>query len=108
MAKQAFPITTYSKATKPVANGYLRIRLNTDGSVSGSQIASNFTVVQLDDNGVITNSPMFWPNDVISPSGTYYILEVFTQEGQLIGGPTVVNITTPYGFGEAFGIKFGS
>lgn len=94
MAQQAFPITNYQLPDgSPVANGYLLIRLNIDGNVSDSSIDSNFIRVPLDSDGNISGSPVFWPNDEISPSGTYYVLKVYQANGKLVAGPMVVTIT---------------
>ncbi len=76
----------------PVANGYIRIRLNQDGSVNNTQIQSSFTQIPLDSNGTIVGSPVFWTNASISPSGTYYVLQVYAASGQLISGPSRLTV----------------
>ena len=76
----------------PVANGYLRIRLNQDGSTNDTQIQSNFIRVPLDLNGFIVGDPQFWPNLNISPPGSYYILLVYNATGQLVSGPSVITV----------------
>jgi hypothetical protein len=76
----------------PVANGYILIRLCLDGSVDDDQINSNYTQINLNSSGVIIGSPTFWPNIDISPSGTYYIMFVYSSDGQIVSGPLKVTV----------------
>jgi len=76
----------------PVNSGYIRVRLSQDGSVNNSQIQANFVTLALDSLGTIVGSPLFWTNGSISPSGTYYIQEVYSATGQLVSGPTKVTV----------------
>ena len=93
MAKTTLPITNFQNADgTPVANGTLQIRLNINGSVSDTQIQSNSTTVALDASGNVVGAPTFWPNAAISPAGTYYVLSVYSIQGQLVGGPNVLTI----------------
>lgn len=93
MAQTALTVNTFVNPDgTPVANGYIRIRLNQDGSVSGNQIQASYTEIALDSNGTIIGSPVFWPNANINPSGTYYILLVYATTGQLVYGPNIVNV----------------
>lgn len=93
MAQTALTVNTFVNPDgSPVANGYIRIRLSQDGSVSSHQIQSNYTEIALDSNGTITGSPLFWPNADISPSGTYYILLVYAATGQIVSGPSIVTV----------------
>jgi hypothetical protein len=93
MARVALPLTNFQNPDgSAVANGYLRIRLNQDGTSGGEQIQTNFTKIPLDSSGNITGSPTFWPNASILPTGTYYILEVFNTNGQLIAGPNKLTV----------------
>ena len=77
---------------QPVASGYMLIRLNMDGNVSGSslQLCGNTIRLPLDNNGILSSSYLFWPNNAISPSGTYYIYSIYTAQGELVLGPTKV------------------
>ena len=87
------PVNTFQNPDgTPVANGYLLIRLNQDGSVNDTQIQSNFTQISLDSSGSIVGSPTFWQNANINPPGTYYILSVFSATGQLVSSPNVVTL----------------
>jgi hypothetical protein len=111
MSQIALTVTTFVNPDgSPVANGYIRIRLSQDGSVNNTQIQSSFTKIALDSNGTIVGSPVFWPNDQISPSGTYYIIIVYAASGQEVARAAIVTLSTPAptGFGEAFGSSFGS
>jgi hypothetical protein len=93
MAKTAFTVNTFQLANgAPVVSGFLRIRLNQPGSVSDAQINTIFTEITLNTEGVIEGSPTFWPNSEISPSSTYYILQVFSSTGQQVAGPLKVTV----------------
>jgi len=93
MPKVSLPLTNFQNADgTPVANGTLQIRLNVNGSVNDTQIQTNFSTVSLDSSGNILGSPTFWPNVDINPTGTYYILSVYSQLGQLVGGPNILTI----------------
>ena len=92
-SKIALTVNTFQNPDgSPVAKGTIRIRLNIDGSVNDEQISSSFTNISLDSNGIIVGSPTFWPNSDISPSGTYYILLVYSASGQEISGPNKVTV----------------
>ena len=87
----SLPIQTYLHPDNtPVANGYLRVRLNKSGSLAIGgpvvyhQVENNFVTVPLDSNGVISGSPLFWANSLMTPSDTYYIIEVYTRQGQYV------------------------
>lgn len=93
MAQTALVVNTFVNPDgSPVANGYIRIRLSQDGSVNDTQIQANFTTLALNSLGTIVGSPVFWPNAAISPPGTCYVLLVYTATGQLISGPSRVNV----------------
>jgi hypothetical protein len=58
---------------------------------SYSQIcAGRVTRIPLDSNGTIIGSPVFWPNDELQPSGTYYVYRVRSAAGQQVVGPSKV------------------
>jgi hypothetical protein len=102
MANIALPVTTFQLANgAPVANGFLRIRLNRQGQVTYTpesgpvtniQINPIFTEIPLNAEGVITGTPTFWQNSSILPTGTYYILQVFASTGQIVAGPNKVTV----------------
>jgi len=93
MPKIALTVTNFQNPDgSPVANGYLLFRLNTEGSVSSTQISSQTTRISLDSSGNVTGSPTFWPNASLAPSGTYYVRSVYSSGGQLISGPSKVTV----------------
>lgn len=93
MAKVIFPITQFMDSSgRPLAFGYLTIRLNTDGAASASQLSAISCKVQLDSNGEIEGNPTFWPNSEIQPNGTYYVVRAYAQDGQLVSGPNSFTI----------------
>jgi hypothetical protein len=92
MSQQAFPITNFQYPDgAPVANGYVDIRLSVDGSVNSSQVERIFTRSTLNSSGNLVG-PVFWPNSSILPSGSYYIINVYNSQGQLVAGPNKVTI----------------
>jgi hypothetical protein len=93
MPRTALTVNTFQNPDgSPVANGYLLISLNQDGSVNNTQLQFNQVKVLLDSSGVITGSPTFWPNASISPPGTYYIISVYSASGQLVAGPNKLTV----------------
>lgn len=91
----------------PLAYGYLLFSLSQDGQVnSTTQIAAGKVIkFLLDANGDIQTSPpqYIWPNDVITPSGTFYYVSAYTAEGQLVWGPNaqqVLSSPSPYPVGN--------
>ena len=82
-----------------LANGYLKMKLSQDGSVSGSgQIASGIELtINLDASGNVTGSPSVWGNDVIATSQgvntTFYRVTGYTSKGQLAWGPNNQQVT---------------
>jgi hypothetical protein len=69
---------------QPIAFGELVIKLSMDIStvgIGGQQIVAGRTVrVQLDVNGSAT--VLLWPNDVLYPLGSTYLIRVYTAQGQ--------------------------
>ena len=93
MAQVSFPLTTYQLPSGvPVADGSLVVRLNADGQVGTSQIASNPVRLPLDANGTLSTSYLFWSNSNIAPTGTYYIYSVYTSDGEMISGPNLITL----------------
>jgi hypothetical protein len=81
----------------PVANGYLKIRLNRDCAISSGgqtgQIGSQSVItVNLDNTGNVSGAVFIWPNDQLFPSGNQYIFKVYTNNGLLVSGPYLVSI----------------
>lgn len=89
-----------------LANGYLLFELSQDAQVNGTtQIAAGYTVrINLDSSGNVATSPaqFIWPNDVLSPNGTFYLVSAFSTIGQLVWGPNaqqVLSTPSPYNIG---------
>ena len=108
MARQLFPVTNYQLSNaEPVANGYLLISLSMDGNASGNSICAGASAkIPLDQNGNIEGSPLFFPNDQILPSGTSYLVEVFTAQGELVSSFTTT-ITTGQTFSPPVSVPAG-
>lgn len=90
----------------PLALGYLQFELSQDSQVNGTtQIAAGYIVkINLDSSGNISTSPAqsVWPNDVISPVGTFYLVSAFSANGQLVWGPNaqqVLSTPSPFDIG---------
>lgn len=88
------------------SNGYLLFRLVQDAVVNGSTLVSKGKVitVPLDSSGNIVTSTAYklWPNDVMTPSSTYYMVSAYTSAGQLIWGPNamvVLSSPSPFNIG---------
>jgi hypothetical protein len=93
-------------AGNPLANGFLLMRLSQDGQVNTStEVCAGWVFkVLLDASGNVSSSPpqSVWPNDVISPSGTFYNVSAYSAEGQLVWGPNaqqVLSTPSPYNIG---------
>lgn len=87
-----------------VASGYMLFVLSQDAQVNGTtQIAAGYTVkINLDANGNIVSGQSIWPNDVLSPNGTFYNVSVFSKVGQLVWGPNaqqVLSSPSPFDVG---------
>lgn len=91
-----------------LANGYLLFTLSDDSDQGGSSadtlVCAGFTVrVPLDVNGNVVGSlttPTFtlWTNDQLD-TGTFYTVEAYTSQGELVWGPnsqTILSTPTPY------------
>ncbi len=86
-----------------LANGYLIMELSQDGQVNTStELAAGRKIkIFLDSSGnVVTSPPQYvWPNDVITPPNTFYIVSAYTFAGQLVWGPNAVQVfSTPSPF----------
>jgi hypothetical protein len=89
-----------------LAGGYLVFELSQDAQVNGTtQIAAGYTVrINLDSSGNVATSPAqsIWPNDVLSPNGTFYLVSAYSAIGQLVWGPNaqqVLSSPSPYNIG---------
>ena len=95
--KVDWPLTTYFKPDgTPLANGYILVKLVFDCECpcANYQITgSNWVKVNLDSNGVIIGTHQVRPNPQLKPDGSYYIVNAYTQEGQLVLGPKKVVIS---------------
>lgn len=89
-----------------LASGYLLLELSQDAQVNTStQVVSGYIVrISLDANGNVATSPaqLVWPNDVLSPAGTFYNVSVYNAQGQLVWGPNaqqVLSSPSPFNIG---------
>ena len=113
MAQASFPIQTFLTADGlDVANGYLLIHLSNDAASAGGQISSKIkSEVTLGTLGEILDNPQFWENSSLTPNDTVYFLEVYNADGLRVCGPIPVTVgpsSSNLGFGQAFGVSFGS
>ena len=80
-----------------LANGYLILQLSQDAQVNGNtQVVGGYEItINLDASGNVVTSPAqsVWPNDVLSPAGTFYNVSGYTASGQLVWGPNAQQIT---------------
>lgn len=88
----------------PLALGYLKWRLNVDGTTgSNEQIsAGRVTTVPLDVFGNVDGVVEIWPNDQLTPSGTTYTVKAFTFRGQFVWESLVFALPSgvgPYNLG---------
>lgn len=86
MPQQSFPYTSFSLASgDPVSMGYVLIRLSEDGQTPVGSICRDLPLrVNLDGNGTMTTVPTVWLNQSILPSGTVYLADVYTSEGERV------------------------
>lgn len=111
MAQGPFPISFFQLANGfVVANGRVVINLSKDATATTGPLAAKVKVtLTLNENGVVSGSPQFWPNNELDPDDTYYIYQVYNADGQPITGPLYLTLNPfGFGFGESFGTSFGS
>lgn len=68
----------------PLASGYITMELCTDAQeTSGpSQIVGGLILkIPLDNNGNVADTTMVWPNDVLNPPNSCYLVDAFKQNG---------------------------
>lgn len=88
MPQVTFPLTNFQTPDgNPVSFGTVWVRLSTNGNASGNQLWNTVVQLTLDTSGNFLGSTLFWTNGSILPAGTYYIVQVFSQTGQLVYGP---------------------
>ena len=90
----------------PLANGFLLFVLSQDGLVNGNvRVCAGYEIrVPLNSSGSIAASPVqnFWPNDVLTPSTSYYTVAAYTASGQLVWGPNpqlILSTPSPFDVG---------
>jgi hypothetical protein len=93
----------------PLTNGYLTFELSTDETVtatSSTQVCSGMAIrIPLDGTGNVAVSPVYnlWPNDALTPTGSYYSVSAYSSKGQLVWGPfpqSVLSTPTPFDIGS--------
>ena len=82
----------------PLANGYLLLQLTNDCSINSAngygQVGGGSVVkINLNSSGNVSGVNI-WPNDVLLPSGSQYIIRVYSQAGMLVSGPSLLTITS--------------
>lgn len=87
----------------PLANGHLTLMLSQDATANtDTQICAGYEVtIPLDSSGNIVTSPAYdvWPNDVLTPSNTFYQVSAYSANGELVWGPAYVRVlSTPSPF----------
>lgn len=90
----------------PLNGGILTFVLSQDAQVTVAgvteQVCGGETItVPLDADGNIVVSPeqLLWPNDVLTPSNTFYTVTAYSAEGQLVWGPNSQQVfSTPSPF----------
>ena len=88
------------------ANGTIVFELSQDCIVNTStMVCSGRTITfPLNSSGSIPSSPTYsvWNNDQLSPSTSFYLVRVYSAQGQLIWGPNAVQVlstTSPFDIG---------
>lgn len=81
----------------PLSNGSLSVRLVFDCNCpcADYQITgNNHVIMPLDEDGIVIDNPQVRPNDQLKPDGSYYILQAYSAQGELVLGPRTVYITS--------------
>lgn len=107
------PITHFETSEGvPVANGYVLIRLSQDAQVPSlpAQICAGISSrIDLDENGDTEGQSVVWANSALLPSGTFYLVDVFTAQGFCVARDLqYVAAASSEGFGLSFGTNFSS
>lgn len=87
----------------PLDSGYLLFVLSQDAQIGTQNIAAGRIVnVPLDSNGDVSGTVDVWPNDLLSPVNTFYMVSAYSEEGQLVWGPNaqqVLSTPSPFDIG---------
>lgn len=89
----------------PLASGYLLLTLSHDEQgASSSQVVGGLTVrVPLDNTGNVVPNISVWANDTLTPSGSFYLVQIFKADGKLVSSPglqlTVTSSPSPFNLG---------
>jgi hypothetical protein len=112
MALSPLSITNFLLANGlPVAGGEVLIRLSKDCMGPDGQVSTRTSTFQLDDDGAPVGSPVFWPNNELTPTDNIYWISVKNAQGERIlqWQGIFVGPSSPIpGFGVSFGQSFGS
>jgi hypothetical protein len=94
MAQVGFPYTTfYTASGAPLSDGYIEIEIINDVQSPDGLLCRGMILQQaLNSSGVVTSVPQVWPNADLLPAGSYYVLNSYTADGQLVSGPTMVTV----------------
>jgi hypothetical protein len=72
----------------PLANGYLTMQLSHDSQepVDPGEIVAGYPLrIPLDANGNIAGAVFVWPNDQLTPAGSYYLVNTYRANGTQAG-----------------------
>lgn len=81
----------------PLANGYLKMRLNTPSEVysTGSEIIEGSEIsftIQLDSNGNVVTGQYVFANSSLTPNTSQYIVQAFAADGTTASAPQTVTV----------------
>src|SRR5580658_2637288 len=85
----------------PIASGTITFQLSQSAYVAGTGQVVNSTVISYNllANGNIASSPSptLWGNDQLTPSGSYYIVNIMNSSGAVVRGPEnwIISGTSP-------------
>jgi hypothetical protein len=89
-----------------LVNGYLTFVLSQDAQANTTTniCAGREIKILLNSSGSISTSPAqyMWPNDVLTPANTFYVVRGYTSAGQLVWGPNsqqVLSTPSPFDVG---------
>lgn len=86
----------------PLANGYLLMHITDDAQIpTVGQISSLIKFkVTLDANGSILGTVNIWPNNVLNPATTQYVVQAYSAAGQFVWQKTlpIPNTSNPFNF----------
>lgn len=85
-----------------LSNGYLIFELYQDEVVNTTTLICSLRTIKvnLDSTGNVPASTYsLWPNDLISPANSFYLVSAYTAQGQLVWGPNPQSVlSTPSPF----------